>query len=296
MTLGQELISARFDSEEQVTLCSKDLVVTFGIPGLKGILSMQNEAIQFGTSYDECFFVVCDNSQYNAKQAVVYNSKTNELVKIFEAEDPILAICTTELNLIYSTANMLSFNLKEGFTEQKIIKRTNLTGVIAQCPQAIAWADDLYPGAVFIAKSPDFIIINTIQCHSNPIHKMAFSNDGSLLVTASTKGTIIRVFNVDEQIMTAEFRRGYHSSDILSLAVCSDYVGVCSKSTIHMFEQNGKHHSIPTNSVPLASKFIDDRLYIVYNDCIITSYDIDESKIYSQQPLAVETIDHPDSS
>ena len=48
----------------------------------------------------------------------------------------------------------------------------------------------------------------TILAHTSELAAVRFSKDGKLLATASTKGTVIRVFNVETGDKLFEFSRG----------------------------------------------------------------------------------------
>eukprot|EP00546_Thalassionema_frauenfeldii_P005573 CAMPEP_0178924420 /NCGR_PEP_ID=MMETSP0786-20121207/17320_1 /TAXON_ID=186022 /ORGANISM="Thalassionema frauenfeldii, Strain CCMP 1798" /LENGTH=183 /DNA_ID=CAMNT_0020599135 /DNA_START=90 /DNA_END=639 /DNA_ORIENTATION=- len=47
-----------------------------------------------------------------------------------------------------------------------------------------------------------------LEAHESSLRALALTEDGTHLATASTKGTIIRVFRVSNQSCIAEFRRG----------------------------------------------------------------------------------------
>ncbi|RCK60442.1 Autophagy-related protein 18 [Candida viswanathii] len=80
--------------------------------------------------------------------------------------------------------------------------------------------------------------LSVIEAHKSTIASMAFSNDGSLLSTASDKGTIVRVFDVATGTKLYQFRRGTYPTKIYSLRFSADdkYVLATSSSlTVHIF-------------------------------------------------------------
>lgn len=91
-------------------------------------------------------------------------------------------------------------------------------------------------------------IVNDLACfdaHITPISRLQFNSSGSLLASASTKGTIIRVFdNTGNKLF--EFRRGIQHACITTLQFSpSDYflAAGSSSGTIHVFpivSQNNK--------------------------------------------------------
>lgn len=80
--------------------------------------------------------------------------------------------------------------------------------------------------------------ITVIEAHKTQIAAMAFSHDGTLLATASDKGTIIRVFSVQTGLKLYQFRRGTYNTKIYSLAFSSSNMFLIASSatgTVHIF-------------------------------------------------------------
>ncbi|KAH7427604.1 hypothetical protein KP509_10G051600 [Ceratopteris richardii] len=78
----------------------------------------------------------------------------------------------------------------------------------------------------------------TLKAHTSTIACISLSHDVSLLATASTKGTLIRLFNTTDGTKVQELRRGVDRADIHSIAFStpSYWLVVSSdKGTIHLF-------------------------------------------------------------
>ncbi|KAJ9645834.1 Phosphatidylinositol 3,5-bisphosphate-binding protein [Coniosporium tulheliwenetii] len=81
--------------------------------------------------------------------------------------------------------------------------------------------------------------VSIIPAHTSPLRALALSPDGTLLATASDKGTILRVFATANCAKMHEFRRGIDPATIFSVAISpsSSLLAVTSdKSTLHIFE------------------------------------------------------------
>lgn len=81
-----------------------------------------------------------------------------------------------------------------------------------------------------------------IKAHESTIAALALNNDGTLLATASDKGTLIRIFNVFSGNMLQEVRRG--SEKAMIYCICfnqSSQLLACSsdRGTIHIFSLAG---------------------------------------------------------
>ncbi|XP_072975798.1 autophagy-related protein 18d-like [Typha angustifolia] len=77
-----------------------------------------------------------------------------------------------------------------------------------------------------------------IAAHESHVACMTLTIDGLLLVTASTKGTLIRIFNTMDGTRLQEVRRGLERADVYSIALSPDvqWLAVSSdRATVHVF-------------------------------------------------------------
>ncbi|KAI9366091.1 WD40-repeat-containing domain protein [Zopfochytrium polystomum] len=80
--------------------------------------------------------------------------------------------------------------------------------------------------------------VNIIQAHKSPLSCINFNHDGTLIATASDKGTVIRVFSVPTGNKLFQFRRGSYNARIYSLSfdLNSTLLSVSSDTdTVHVF-------------------------------------------------------------
>ena len=94
-------------------------------------------------------------------------------------------------------------------------------------------------GEVLLFDAVKLEAINVIEAHRSPLSCVAFNNEGTIMATASDKGTIIRVFSVPDAHKLYQFRRGSMPSRIYSMAfnITSTLLCVSSASeTIHVFK------------------------------------------------------------
>ncbi|GMH25964.1 hypothetical protein Nepgr_027807 [Nepenthes gracilis] len=88
-----------------------------------------------------------------------------------------------------------------------------------------------------------------IMAHDSRIACFALTQDGAVLATASTKGTLVRVFNTVDGTLLQEVRRGADRAEIFSLAFSptAQWLAVSSdKGTVHVFTLK-VHSGSPTN-------------------------------------------------
>ncbi|CAL4895495.1 unnamed protein product [Urochloa decumbens] len=77
-----------------------------------------------------------------------------------------------------------------------------------------------------------------VAAHSSEVACMAMTADGSVLATASVKGTLVRVFSAVDGTCLQEVRRGRDQAEIYSIAMSPDvkWLAACSdKGTLHVF-------------------------------------------------------------
>ncbi|CAO3625801.1 unnamed protein product [Mucor hiemalis] len=82
-------------------------------------------------------------------------------------------------------------------------------------------------------------LANIVQAHKSPISCIAMNSDGTLLVTASEKGTVIRVFTIPGAEKMYQFRRGSYPAKIYSMSFNLVSTLLCVSSdteTVHIFK------------------------------------------------------------
>ncbi|KAF1993162.1 WD repeat domain phosphoinositide-interacting protein 2 [Amniculicola lignicola CBS 123094] len=93
-------------------------------------------------------------------------------------------------------------------------------------------------GEVLIYDATKLEAVNVIEAHNSPLSCIALNNDGTLLATASEKGTIIRVFSIPDGQKLYQFRRGSIPARIYSMSFNSTSTLLCVSSateTVHIF-------------------------------------------------------------
>ncbi|KAL5002111.1 autophagy-related protein 18 [Aspergillus recurvatus] len=94
-------------------------------------------------------------------------------------------------------------------------------------------------GEVLVFDTLKLEAINVIEAHRSPLACITLNSDGTLIATASDKGTIIRVFSVPDGHKLYQFRRGSIPSRIFSMSFNTTSTLLCvssSTETIHLFK------------------------------------------------------------
>ncbi len=93
--------------------------------------------------------------------------------------------------------------------------------------------------------------VNVVEAHQSPLSCITLNNEGTLLATASEKGTIIRVFSVPEAQKLFQFRRGSIPSRIYSMSFNATSTLLCvssSTETVHIFRLSAQTDARPGSS------------------------------------------------
>ncbi|PYH96276.1 autophagy-related protein 18 [Aspergillus ellipticus CBS 707.79] len=109
-------------------------------------------------------------------------------------------------------------------------------------------------GEVLIFDTLKLEAINVVEAHRSPLACITLNSDGTLIATASDKGTIIRVFSVPDGHKLYQFRRGSIPSRIYSMSFNTTSTLLCvssSTETIHLFKLS--HQSQSPDATPLSS-------------------------------------------
>ncbi|KAE9966597.1 hypothetical protein EG327_011780 [Venturia inaequalis] len=106
--------------------------------------------------------------------------------------------------------------------------------------------------------------VNTIEAHQSAIGCLALNSDGTLLATASEKGTVIRVFAIPSGENLFQFRRGTLPAHIYNMSFNATSTLLCVSSaseTVHIFKlvntaQRGSGPASPTSERPPHSRSV----------------------------------------
>ena len=93
-------------------------------------------------------------------------------------------------------------------------------------------------------------VTNIVQAHKTPLACLALNAAGTLLATASDKGTVIRVFSLPNGDKVGQYRRGSYPARIYSIsfnAVSSLLAASSDTETIHIFKLTKTSDAAPSS-------------------------------------------------
>lgn len=222
--------------------------------------------------------VVCNSTveHFTPKILYLYNTKIDQVICLLRFNEDIqgvklnqqyLVVVLKQSIIIYTLEKIepvctldMYFNPPPPTT-----KDIHHPSIVALCPQKpiLAYPCDAVKGNVCIArlnepgaKTPSgkdgaagtdneaYGSYQILEAHDHPVTCLAFRKDGQWLATASTHGTIIRVWDTDSKVLVMELKRSKVGREAKIHSLCFSDDGtmlVCSSSTktIHIFAIQG---------------------------------------------------------
>ncbi|CAO3569910.1 unnamed protein product [Mortierella alpina] len=97
-------------------------------------------------------------------------------------------------------------------------------------------------GDVLIFNALTLQVVNIVQAHKTSVSNISINSEGTMLATASDKGTVIRIWSIPNAQRLYQFRRGAQSARIYSLSFNLASTLLCVSSdtdTVHIFKVGG---------------------------------------------------------
>ena len=119
-------------------------------------------------------------------------------------------------------------------------------------------------GDVLIFDAIKLEAVNVVEAHRSPLSCVTLNQEGTVLATASDKGTIIRVFSIPDGNKLYQFRRGSMPSKIFSMSFNLTSTLLCVSSatdTIHIFKLGMSTSESPPSSPTKPNSLYDSRRY-----------------------------------
>ena len=172
--------------------------------------------------------IIWDDHQKKPLSELKFNQN---IMNVKLRKDKIVVVCRDKIYV---------FNLST-FKNMDIIETGDnshgIVGISYEQDQTYLAYPDKKKGQVRI-KNYEKSTVFCINAHENNIAHIVLSYDGSLLATASEKGTLIRIFNTENGNILKEVRRGKDKADIKYICFEPTYKFIAAssnKGTIHIW-------------------------------------------------------------
>jgi len=177
----------------------------------------------------------------------LYHIRKKTEISVHSYTNTILSVKLNRKRLIICLEDQLYIHsLNDDLSVKWVIRSipANPQGLFALSPQDdrcyVAYPASQTSGEVQIFDTIELKNKILIPAHDNPLAALSFNQEGTMIASASEKGTVIRVHNVEDGICLYEFRRGYaRCVDIYSLSFSLDSMFLAASSsteTVHIFK------------------------------------------------------------
>ena len=287
MSADKCFCSARFLGESELIAWSPTSIAVFSMPDYATKATVDGKEFSQAVAFNGIIGAVAKGASPPFTQFFLQLYQQNgALLKSIEFPDRILSLMVTAHHLFVCVPRVVQvFDIKS-FKAVATINSASGAGILDVREPYVAFPDESNQGYVSVVSTSDFSLQRTIPCHNGRIAAIALGPDG-ILMTASEKGTVVRVFDASTGHQLQELRRGYTRTAIEVMAVNDQYRVVCSSTTIHVFNAVGNHMCIQPQAAPVACLLKDNIFKVVFHDGAIVEYSIDElmtnSVVYQYQ-------------
>eukprot|EP01028_Stygiella_incarcerata_P009834 TRINITY_DN481_c0_g1_i4.p1 TRINITY_DN481_c0_g1~~TRINITY_DN481_c0_g1_i4.p1 ORF type:complete len:347 (-),score=63.30 TRINITY_DN481_c0_g1_i4:79-1119(-) len=174
-------------------------------------------------------------------QVVLWDDHTASVLGQLKFREPVLAVKLSRERVVVVLRSVLFVYGLDSLEEQgQFTTAENPLGVVSLSEtHGVLACLALQEGHIRLEKFDERRNL-IFKAHKSPVRALTLNSDGSLLVSASEKGTVIRIFNThsDCTAPVQELRRGAQPANIFSVNFSreSEFLCVCSdKGTVHVF-------------------------------------------------------------
>lgn len=227
-------------------------------PDLKSITSCEDESTSIIQLYYNTGLIAHvgggDDASSSQRCMKITNVRTQKEIIRMSYTKKIVAIRINRKFLVLATDDNIRIYDMASMKLQHTISSppSNPNGVLAlatchivsegdqACRHLLCYPKSNEKGDLFVYDVENQRLLYNLEAHTSPVACATFNNTGSLLATASDKGTVIKVFSTSDRTKLFELRRGVATrAHIISMNFCakSEFLAVSSdKASVHVFK------------------------------------------------------------
>ncbi|KAG9397609.1 WD domain, G-beta repeat [Carpediemonas membranifera] len=185
-----------------------------------------------------------DNPKWPRNRVIIWDDHQNKCLGDLTFHSDVLAVKLRRDRVIVVLEKKVHFyDFADLRLTEQIETTSNPRGLIAVCPAtmpSVIACPGAEPGQIRVEQGEGSTSSTVhIHAHNHDLAALAISPDGTLVASASAKGTLIRVFDTQTTHHLQELRRGAFGAAIGSLAFSpmKDMLATTSdKGTVHIFQ------------------------------------------------------------
>ena len=188
-----------------------------------------------------------EDATFSPKRLVLWNTTTSEVLISLSFKSSVSAVRLNSLRLLVCEGlSKLHLYDTDGVTHLHTLETNSTLSklCIALTPSDgkdrchLLYNDSTTKGTLSVYDAFNLNSLGKIAAHSCQLRLVALNHQGNLVATASSKGTIVRVFTVPNGEKVCEFRRGVSQATLysLSFSLSGKFVTCSSTSgSVHLF-------------------------------------------------------------
>lgn len=185
-----------------------------------------------------------ENFKSSPRKLRIINTKRQSVVCEFNYPTTILNVLLNRKRLVTVLESKIHiYELSTMKIVQTLETLPNVDGISALSDDPavplLAYPADAEQGTVEIFDCGSLTSRLKIRAHRNALRAVAFSHDGSILATVSSKGTIIRIFDTRTGERLCQYRRGSYPAKVTYLSFShpdsSFLLAISHTATVHIF-------------------------------------------------------------
>jgi len=165
-----------------------------------------------------------DTSENSPRKLRLYNTKTKSVKCELNFQDAVLNVKMTRQRMIVVLPDRIHiFDVGNNMQMLHCLDTPqNMKGIcdfnFFKGQHLLAFPTSTNAGKVMVFDVFNLRVRSGITAHESPAQCLKFNPNGTLLATASTRGTVIRISNVETGELLYQFRRGISTSTIVSMS------------------------------------------------------------------------------
>mmetsp|Transcript_19788 Transcript_19788/g.27622 ORF Transcript_19788/g.27622 Transcript_19788/m.27622 type:complete len:396 (+) Transcript_19788:84-1271(+) len=185
-----------------------------------------------------------DDATMTPRKLHMMNTKNQTTLCELSFVTPIIAVRLNKKRLVVVMETKIHiYDISNMKILHTIDTLPNPKGICALSPSEsncyLAYPGSTDKGDIIIFDALTLQTVSIIHAHKTPLAKLAINESGTLIASASTKGTVIRVCGIPESSRFLQLRRGSYPANVNCISFSSDSSYLCVSSdtgTVHVFK------------------------------------------------------------
>lgn len=250
-----------------------------------------------------------DQPALTPRRLSVINTSSNSVIRDLSFSSSVLAVRLNRQRLVAVLDGRAHIHALQTLAQLRIIETPpNPKGLAALTPSsepcllALPASNTAGVLRVYDLLVDGGHVVCEIQAHKSPLAALAWSHNGAYLATASTTGTVIRVYSMPHAAKAFSFRRGTYPAVIHCLAFSPEgydpplLAAASSHGTIHLFRLEQPHRSAAAAAATAAAGLLSAVMNYTVTDMVEPQRAIANIRLPCAGLPAICCLQHPAAS